>query len=170
MGLTPISLNDGEIKKLVNDGLSIREIANRINGSYTGVKYRLRRLRIKTRFVHNSSITHKCGCGATDPKEFYGHKKSQCVKCYNRYRVALMDEKRQYAVSLLGGKCRSCGFNKHISALSVHHKDPTKKDLMFRSYRSWSHSRIAEEMKTCVLLCNNCHSAFHAGEIESTGW
>ena len=86
-----------------------------------------------------------------------------CGKCHNDYTKDQGKQKRRYAVAKLGGKCVSCGFNKYIESLDIHHTDPTIKDDNFRSMRGWSLNRIDQEIQFCVLLCKNCHSAFHSG-------
>jgi hypothetical protein len=109
---------------------------------------------------------HKCGhCGETDPIKFYGHKKSVCGKCHNKYTLDLGKKKRSFLVEHMGGKCVACGFNKYQSALQVHHLDPSKKDQNFPSIRGWSEQRILAEIQECVLLCACCHSAVHSGEL-----
>jgi hypothetical protein len=71
-------------------------------------------------------------------------------------------------VEAMGGKCICCGYNKCNSALSLHHLDPSQKEFQFGKIRanpaSWL--KIVEELKKCVLLCNNCHAEFHDGLIK----
>ena len=110
---------------------------------------------------------HNCGhCGEKNPESFYGNKKTVCAKCHNSYTMKLGKEKRKYAVAKLGGKCISCGFDKWIVSLDIHHLDPSTKDPKFSQMRGWSLSRIDREIKNCVLLCRNCHAAHHGGFLE----
>lgn len=72
-------------------------------------------------------------------------------------------EKTQYVLTKLGGKCIGCGYDRHACAIELHHLDPTKKKfarsgIAFRSYKA-----IDEEIKNCVLLCSNCHKELHQG-------
>jgi hypothetical protein len=114
--------------------------------------------------------THRCGhCGETNPEKFYGHKKSVCGDCHNKYTTELGIKKREFVIEKLGGKCLSCGFDKYRSALQVHHLDPSKKDSNFRSMRGWSQQRILDEIKGCVLLCACCHAAVHSNELDLRG-
>ena len=109
---------------------------------------------------------HKCGhCGETDPTKFYGHKKSVCGSCHNKYTLEQGKRKREIIIEHMGGKCIACGFDKYKSALQVHHLDPTKKDKNFSSIRGWREQRILDEIKGCVLLCACCHAAVHSGEL-----
>lgn len=110
---------------------------------------------------------YKCShCGEDDPQKFYGHKKTICGQCHNEYTMKLGKQKRQYAVDKLGGKCVSCGFNKWIVSLDIHHLEPSIKDSKFAQMRGWSLERIDKEIKNCVLLCRNCHAALHAGFLN----
>jgi hypothetical protein len=109
---------------------------------------------------------HKCGhCGETDPTKFYGHKKSVCGSCHNKYTLEQGKKKREFIIEQLGGKCVACGYDKFKSALQAHHLDPSVKDKNFGSIRGWSEQRILDEIKGCVLLCACCHSAVHSGEL-----
>ena len=61
-----------------------------------------------------------------------------------------------------GGKCIRCGYDKCISALEFHHKDPSKKDFGI-SDDNMRLKEAVEEVKKCILICSNCHREFHAG-------
>ena len=61
-----------------------------------------------------------------------------------------------------GGKCVRCGYNKCLSALDFHHKDPTKKDFGI-SDDNVKLKEAVKEVKKCILICSNCHREFHAG-------
>ncbi|WP_409559591.1 HNH endonuclease [Escherichia coli] len=106
----------------------------------------------------------KCShCGEEDPTKFYGHKKSICGACHNKYTTELGQHKKKYARDKLGGKCAACGFNQYEESLDIHHLDPAIKDKNYGSMRGWSLARIDKEIENCVLLCKNCHCAFHSG-------
>jgi hypothetical protein len=70
-------------------------------------------------------------------------------------------------VEAMGGKCQICGYDKCDTALSLHHINPEEKEISFGSIRanprSWP--RIVDELRKCVLLCNNCHSEIHEGLV-----
>ena len=123
--------------------------------------------------VHNTkklvpkSIVYKCSkCGDTNKDNFYKGRNTICKKCKNMETYNLSREKRDFAIEYLGGKCSHCGYDKYKCALDIHHEDPEKKDKNFSNMRHWSYERIIKELKGCVLLCKNCHSAFHVGELE----
>jgi hypothetical protein len=152
------------LEELVNKFLSIRQIAKHLSTSYTNVRYWLRVYKLKTNcrpWRNNKDFVRKrrCKCGETNPKKFYGNKLHICARCHNQYVMTHGRESRKRAVLFLGGKCKVCGYSKYVCALDIHHLDPTKKDTSFRSMRCWSWERIEKEIKNCVLVCKNCHSA-----------
>ena len=74
--------------------------------------------------------------------------------------------KREFILTVLGGKCAICGYDKCSAALDAHHIDPNKKEFTIASNPNKSYEAISNELKKCVLLCANCHRALHAGAID----
>lgn len=75
-----------------------------------------------------------------------------------RRKVKLM------AIEYKGGQCCICGYNRHPSALELHHLDPSQKGFGIgdKGYtRSWE--KIKAELDKCVLVCANCHREISAG-------
>lgn len=151
-----------QLRTLVREGLSIREISTKLNGSYTNVRYWLEVHGLRTK----KRVEYKCPCGEINWKKFYGHKRHICGECQNRYVKEKGQENKKKMVELLGGKCVACDYNKFLCSLDIHHTDPRKKDPNFSTARYWSWKRIEKELKHCKLLCRNCHAAHHAGHIE----
>ena len=53
-----------------------------------------------------------------------------------------------------------CGYDKNISALEFHHKNPEEKDFTISSFKgSWED--IQRELDKCVMVCANCHREIH---------
>lgn len=69
-------------------------------------------------------------------------------------------------VNYLGGKCISCNYNKHISGLDFHHKDPSSKLFGISEGLHTFHSLTSDidEVNKCVLLCSNCHNELHSSK------
>jgi len=98
-----------------------------------------------------------------------GQRKKFCSKkCSQKHYSKINQKLRGYRkklklVQLMGGKCKVCGYNKNLSALVFHHKQPQNKDFNLDSgtiaNRAWD--LILLESKKCVLLCHNCHSEMH---------
>jgi len=66
-----------------------------------------------------------------------------------------------------GARCRSCGYDRNLAALSWHHVDPRKKafSLDMRSLSNRSETEILREAAKCVVLCLNCHAETHFPEF-----
>ena len=105
----------------------------------------------------------RCGKQYVYSKELRkkGYSKTICNTC--RVTVARTKSK-QKAVDYKGGKCEVCGYDKCLSALSFHHRDPATKEFTIGAKGSsiaWP--RLQKELDKCALLCHNCHSEVHAG-------
>ncbi len=153
---------------LISTGLSTREIGKELERGPTSIRYWLRIYGLETKPSYHEQLRTtpvKCVCGETDPLKFYGHKKNVCGACHNQYTLQAGQKKKNRARKYLGNRCCSCGFDKYPSSLAIHHKDPAIKDSKFQGMRGWSWARIERELQSCVLLCHNCHGAYHAGEL-----
>ena len=154
------------LEKLVAQKLSTRKIAKIIESPQTTLRYWLHKYGLRTETRLNE---YRCKCGETDPKKFYGNKKQICKSCHNKWCKIKGKLNRELALKLLGSKCLHCGYDQFSSALDVHHLDSHKKDPNFATMRGWTEKRLLEELKNCVLLCSNCHRAYHNGEIKKIG-
>lgn len=69
-------------------------------------------------------------------------------------------------IELKGGKCEICGYDKNLSALQFHHRDPTKKELKLdvRTLGNNKMEKILKEFEKCDLVCSNCHFEIHNKE------
>lgn len=68
---------------------------------------------------------------------------------------------------LLGGKCQRCGYNEFVSGLDFHHlsdKESVVADLITKAATGKERDKLMAEISKCVLLCRNCHNAYHANE------
>lgn len=68
-------------------------------------------------------------------------------------------------VAAMGGKCQCCGYSACDAVLSMHHLDPSKKEISFGALRSRpiDISLVIPELHKCALVCANCHGEIHAG-------
>lgn len=144
----------------------------KIDGKYRNVSKRKYCLACSPFNKHNTknfikSNSYHCNiCGDENKKNFYNDKKTICKNCKNKETYILSRKKREYAINKLGGKCVCCGFDKYYSSLDIHHINPNLKDDNFSNMRHWSYSKIDSEIQNCILLCKNCHAAFHHGDLE----
>jgi len=110
-----------------------------------------------------------------------GTQQHRCLECMKKYGVDMYEKHRKHRtekrrtfkaelVAMLGGKCCRCGYDEFLSGLDFHHVDPSKKDNQLAEMlnRHTTRRETAEaEANKCVLLCRNCHSAYHAGEWQA---
>ncbi len=80
------------------------------------------------------------------------------VQCKNKFFV----DKRRWelkikAVASKGGRCSKCGYDKCVTALEFHHRNPEEKEFEISHCHSKSWIRVQEEVSKCELLCSNCH-------------
>lgn len=87
-----------------------------------------------------------------------GHRKEKCNYCMVKSQRRKM---KKYLISLLGGKCKKCGYDRCISALEFHHKNPLEKDFALSGSKINSRKKMETEVKKCILLCANCHREEH---------
>ena len=80
------------------------------------------------------------------------------VKEHNRSKKLKNRQQKLYLISLLGGKCIKCGYNKSVSSFHFHHMNPDEKEGQI-AYLSFD--KQLEEIKKCILLCANCHGEIH---------
>lgn len=73
-------------------------------------------------------------------------------------------DKKIKLIEYKGGCCEMCGYNKCVSALDFHHKDPKEKDFAI-SGKSYSFERLKKEVDKCILVCRNCHAEIHESII-----
>lgn len=71
-------------------------------------------------------------------------------------------KRKQRVVALLGGKCAHCGYSRHYSALTLHHRDPSTKRWEWSKLRLRAWVDVEAEIAKCDLLCMNCHAELHA--------
>jgi hypothetical protein len=166
-------MNKSLLEPLIEKGLGIRPIAKQLGTSPSNIRYwvvkhglKLKQKSFSSGYRHPKP-TYCCGqCGETQREKFYGNKKKTCGRCHNAYNLKLGQQKRLRAIQELGGCCQVCGFSEYSCSLDIHHLDPTSKAPNFHALRGWSWERIVSELKKCVLLCKNCHSAIHAGFLQ----
>lgn len=64
------------------------------------------------------------------------------------------------AVAYLGGKCKFCNYDKSVTALSFHHRNPEEKEFSVSNVTmKWD--RLLPELDKCDLVCQNCHREIH---------
>jgi hypothetical protein len=93
---------------------------------------------------------------------------SYCFSCDSKRISKRKKELKKKSVKYKGGKCKICGYNKCMSALHFHHRDPLKKDIGIATYSKNSFDSLKKELDKCDLLCSNCHSEIHEKLFNNT--
>ena len=75
-------------------------------------------------------------------------------------------KRRHNLISLFGGECCICGFDKYKEAFDFHHVNPEEKEFSLSSNVMKSLDKQLAEARKCILVCANCHRGIHAGYIN----
>ena len=94
-------------------------------------------------------------------KNRYKHNKNELSKSIYKSQKKRRHSIKNKIVLENGGCCSNCGYNKNLSSLSFHHTSIKNFNLTGDSMMRTNISLIQEELKTCNLLCMNCHIALH---------
>jgi hypothetical protein len=102
----------------------------------------------------------------------------KCKECISHKRRKKWETVKYQYIQQLGGKCRNCGYNQHLSPMQFHHVCKESKELTLSAIIMHK-ARLQDvlvEIDKCCLLCSNCHDAYHAQELDlefkkqSIGW
>lgn len=95
-------------------------------------------------------------------RKHFNEKGTICGSCrVTKWR----QEKKKILVIEHGGKCKICGYDRCLSNLTFHHRDPSVKEFGITGI-TINFEKIREEAKKCILLCCRCHGEVHAGIIS----
>ena len=129
---------------------------------------------VETKYAQTDLENKKCEiCGKLFKPILFGGSRKYCFDCVPR-GLDLAERtkfKRQAAkregVRRLGGVCKKCGENRPY-ILAFHHLDPSiKDDVPSKLLGNSQFDAFFEEIKKCILLCNNCHGEFHYLEANN---
>lgn len=92
----------------------------------------------------------------------------------SRKATAASQVVKLYLLGLGFSRCYRCGYAEFSSALQFHHVDPaTKRNTVSHAIARFGNSMdlewwrlLASEVNKCIILCANCHQAWHAQEWE----
>jgi hypothetical protein len=115
--------------------------------------------------------THCIVCG----NQLSGRQSRFCsIDCKNDYHQGYATQRRRGLARKLelvrakGGKCSICGYDKNLSALTFHHRDPAAKDFKL-DMRSLSNRKLGptlSESEKVILVCANCHAELHNPHLD----
>lgn len=125
--------------------------------------------------ISGSTKTCGCGCGSIERvcpicnktfivKNIKDSSRKYCYDCSppnRRDNTLLFNAIKKKLIELKGGKCQRCGYNKNMTALCFHHRNPSEKafGISDSSHHTWE--ELFKESQKCDLLCLNCHAEIH---------
>lgn len=171
-------MNRDLLASLVEQGMSMRELALYFNKGQTTIRYWLKKFNLKTK---NKSFTqgynypkrvdknnqYCCSCNAKlTPENAYDRKNkntysSYCKSCYCNNTLNKRLFFKQKCVEYKGNQCQKCGYDKNLTALDFHHLNPKEKEFNPSKMMNKTWDTIRNELNKCVLLCSNCHREEH---------
>jgi len=176
-----------KLKKMVDSGLSQRELSKEFLISQTSIRYWLRKYGLNTlskispkdfKEKRNESLCLQCKSELTGSKKkfccqnckakFHYHQNNKSNNNTNERQKRVSTERKSLLVKMSGGKCCKCGYNKNYAALQFHHLNPEEKtfNLDSRKLSNTNWNSILIEWKKCILLCANYHLEVHHPEKE----
>lgn len=163
---------------LVAEGLSTREIAERVGLSQSTVRHWLRKYGLRTHRARHPDSSGVRGvdaprrrqrCARHGFTEFWleGRGMYRCLRCRSEAVSRRRQRMKEIVVAEAGGRCSVCGYDRYVGALHFHHKeDETKEFGLADRGLTRSLEAVRAEATKCVLLCANCHSEVEAGIVR----
>lgn len=156
------------LEELIGEGMSSREIGERLDCSQSTVRHWLQRHGLKTkRATRVAPIDGRTGvCPVHGETEFHLRPDGywRCLPCRSAHVSNRRRKVKQILVDEAGGACVLCGYSRTVRALQFHHVDPRDKRFHLSAggfARALADARA--EAAKCVLLCANCHAEVEAG-------
>jgi transposase len=168
-----------ELAALVEQGLSIADIAQRVGRSKGTVRHWLRRHGMKTqndagRPVPPAALAAKraglvsttmaCSRHGETSYVLDGRGYYRCRRCRAEAVSRRRRKMKTILVSEAGGVCCICGYGENMRALHFHHVRPAEKRVEINAKGiALSLETLRAEARKCVLLCSNCHAEVESG-------
>ena len=170
-----------ELQPLVDAGMSIAQIAERVDRSKATVRHWLIRYGLKTsggvgrrpsgqakaaKQAGLATVTMRCSRhGETDfclsSRGYY-----RCKRCRSAAVARRRRKMKTILVEEAGGACCICGYNRNMRALHFHHIEPSQKRHEINAKGvSLALETLRAEAQKCVLLCSNCHAEVEDGIV-----
>jgi len=164
-------LEKEELERLLAAGLSLQEIAQRLDRSLATVRHWTKRYELKPnprrkRGAGEGSREMVSRCQRHGETSFVreGRGYFRCKRCRVEATVRRRHRLKRILVEEAGGKCILCGYSRCVRALEFHHLDPKTKEFpLAHSGRTRSIAKLRAEASKCALLCANCHAEVEAG-------
>ena len=162
-----------ELRALVEQGSSIRQIAAALDRSPATVRHWLLKYGMRTQPARYSlrdepkptRLIRECPVHGWVPFVRIGAVgRYRCRHCNGEAVSARRRRVKEILVAESGGACVLCGYSRYVGALQFHHIDPAEKAFSL-SARGLARSldKARREVAKCVLLCANCHAEVGGG-------
>lgn len=171
-----------QLEPLVQQGLSIAEIAEAVDRSKATVRHWLRQHQLKTRNTRGrrrsagAQAAREQGlteamlyCDRHGESSFVldGRGYYRCRRCRSEAVTRRRRKMKAVLVAEAGGACCVCGYDQTMRGLHFHHVDPAQKRLELNARGvALSLETLRAEARKCVLLCSNCHAAVEDGRLK----
>lgn len=168
-----------DLERLVEEGLSIAQIAEALDRGKATVRHWLIRYGLKTqggrgrRPSGQATAAKQAGLLTTtmrcvrhgetafclDARGYY-----RCKRCRSEAVVRRRKKVKAILVEEAGGACCICGYDRNMRALHFHHLDPSQKRHEINAKGvALALEKLRVEARKCVLLCSNCHAEVEDG-------
>jgi transposase len=164
---------------LVDEGLSTREMADRLNLSQSTVRHWLKKHDLRThrarrpdsggvRAIDADRRFQECARHGTTEFWLEGRGIYRCLRCRSEAVARRRRRLKEILVEEAGGSCSICGYDRYVGALQFHHRDGAVKAFGLGDRGlTRSLAAVRAEAAKCVLLCGNCHSEVEAGIVKA---
>ncbi len=170
-----------QLEALVAEGASLNQIADAVERSTATVRHWLGKYGLRTDCPHRgprrpgaqrARAEGACEAVLTCPQHGdipHVRDKQGSYRC-RRCRAEAVVRRRRIVKEILvaeaGGRCRLCGYDRHMAALEFHHLDPNAKEFGLAQRGAHRIDKLRAEVRKCVLLCSNCHAEAEAGFVK----
>jgi transposase len=164
---------------LVAEGLSTREISERLGLRQSTVRQWLRKHDLRTHRARRENSQGVRGvhpdrrvmeCARHGMTEFWLEQRGiyRCLRCRSEAVSRRRRKLKEILVQEAGGRCEICGYDRWAGALQFHHRDGEEKEFGLAD-RGLTRSleAVRREAAKCILLCANCHSELEAGIVKA---
>jgi transposase len=172
-------LPQDQLELLVEEGLSIAQIAEAVSRSKATVRHWLIRYGLKTqgsrgrRSPEQARAAKQAGlatmtmrCRRHGETEFWlsGKGYYRCKRCRSEAVARRRRKVKAILVEEAGGCCCICGYRRNMRALHFHHLEPSQKRHEINAKGvAIALEKLRNEAQKCVLLCSNCHAEVEDG-------
>jgi transposase-like protein len=174
-------IEEERLTRLIECGMTIREIGLTVGLSKSTVRHWMRRYGLRTRNAvgrrpeevaraakEAGFLTAVMVCRRHGETDFVleGRGYYRCKRCRADGVTRRRRKLKEILVREAGGRCSLCGYSRSLRALEFHHVDPREKRLQLSANGvTLSLDVLRAESLKCVLLCSNCHAEVEDGAL-----